>query len=292
MNFTAEREGTLLDLLKEKHPESSKTTLRSWVKEGRILVDDRPAKQANAQIKCGQKVELASKRKFPPQGIQILYDDADITVIHKPEGLLSVATDFELENTAHAILKKYYQPRKVFVVHRLDQDTSGVMLFAFNEEAYDSLKKNFENHSIKRNYCAIVENHFKEKKGTWESYLYEDGNYVVWSTQDPTRGKLAITHYEVIGSSKRYSMLDLQLETGKKNQIRVHCSHAGHPVVGDKKYKAETNTIRRLCLHAYSLSFEHPITGKSMTIRSLLPEKFYQMVKPQRPIICTPTKSG
>ncbi|MEM1282782.1 MAG: RluA family pseudouridine synthase [Chlamydiota bacterium] len=291
MKFTADRDGPLLDLLQEQHPQSSKTTLRSWVKEGRILVDQRPAKKANQEIVSGQQIELGTKKKFLPQGIEVLYDDAHITVIHKPERLLSVSTDFDQENTAHAILKDYYYPKKVFVVHRLDQDTSGVMLFALKEEACEELKKMFEAHSLKRSYTAIVEGHFKEKQGTWKSYLFEDSNYVVHSSQDPKRGKLAITHYQVDGTSKRYSLLDVTLETGKKNQIRVHCSEAGHPIVGDKKYGAETNTIRRLCLHAYALSFEHPVTKKHLTIRSLVPEKFYQLVKPGLKG-CTKTKSG
>lgn len=292
MKFTAERDGTLLDLLHERHPDSSKSTLRSWIKEGRIYIDGRPAKQANQQITIGQQVELGTKKKFLPQGIEVLFDDAHIAVIYKPEKLLSVATDYDQENTAHAILKDYYYPRKVFVVHRLDQDTSGLMLFALKEEACDKLKGMFETHSINRHYCAIVEGHLKSKQGTWESYLFEDDNYFVRTTRDPSKGKKAITHYKVIGTSRRYSMLDVALETGKKNQIRVHCSEAGHPIVGDKKYCAETNTIRRLCLHAYALSFEHPSNGKKLTIRTPVPEKFYQLVKSEGPNLCTPTKSG
>lgn len=278
MKFTAEREGKLLDLLQEQHPDSSKATLRSWIQEGRILINGRLAKQANQLIAAGELIEFTSKKKFLPQGVQILYDDDDIAVIYKPEGLLSVATDFDQEMTAHAILKDHYYPRKVFVVHRLDQETSGAMLFALTEEACEALKKMFEEHLVSRNYCAIVEGHFKEKSGTWRSYLYEDSYYFVHSTDDPEKGKLAITHYQVAGSSRRYTMLDITLETGKKNQIRVHCSQAGHPVVGDKKYKSVTNIIRRLCLHAYALSFAHPITGKPFSIRSPIPERFYQLV--------------
>lgn len=281
MKFNAEHEGKLLELLQEKHPDSSNRTLRSWIEEGRVLVNDRPAKQAGQLITLGQPIELTPKKKFLAQEIQVLYDDPHVVVIHKPEGLLSVATDFDEEATAHAVLKDYYYPRKIFVVHRLDQDTSGVMLFALKEETGKAFETMFAAHSVTRNYCAIVEGHFKEEQGSWRSYLYEDAYYFVRSTSDPEKGKLAITHYEVIGTSKRYSMLNLTLETGKKNQIRVHCSEAGHPVVGDKKYKSETNTIRRLCLHAYSLSFEHPATGKIVTIKSPVPEKFYQLVKPR-----------
>lgn len=292
MKFIAEKDGQLIDQLKEHNPSSSKNTLRSWIREGRISVDGIPAKQANMEISSGQSVALGSRKKFLPLDIEVLFDDAHIVVINKPEGLLSVATDFDQENTVHAVLKDYYHNRKVYVVHRLDQDTSGLMLFAFNEETYETLKKMFETHSIERRYCAIAEEHFDEKEGTWESYLYEDANYFVKSTDDHINGKKAITHYKVVGRSKRYTMLDLILETGRKNQIRVHASEAGHPIVGDKKYGAATNTIRRLCLHAYNLSFKHPQAGKVLSFRSPIPDKFYQLVNVKGSFPCIPTKSG
>lgn len=282
MKFTVQEEGSLLALLEGKSPSTSKNTIRSWIKEKRVFVDGRLCKDAKNTVQVGQAIEVRSRKKFLPQGVEILYDDAYLTVIYKPPGMLSVSTDFEQENTAHQILKDYYPTKKVYVVHRLDQDTSGVMLFALQEETKEELKKMFEKHDIDRRYSAIVEGHFREKEGSFESYLYEDDNYYVRPTKDPSRGKRAVTHYEVIGTSKRYSMLNVRLETGRKNQIRVQLSEHNHPIVGDKKYGALTNTARRLCLHAYTLTFKHPITGKSLSIESPLPDRFYQIVNPKK----------
>ena len=211
------------------------------------------------------------------RGIKIYYEDKHIVVIEKPTGLLSVATDFEMEETAHAILKNHCRPKRVFIVHRLDQDASGVMLFALSEEARDALKLVFEAHDIQRNYAAVVEGSFDLSNGKWESYVYEDANYVVHSSQDPTRGKLAVTHYKVKHASRKYTWLDLTLETGRKNQIRVHCKDAGHPIVGDKKYGAVSNPVKRLCLHAHVLAFDHPVTHQKMHFESPVPESFKQL---------------
>lgn len=270
----------LLDALAKLSPESSRTTLRSWLKEGRVTVDGQVVKIGNTPVHKEQEIALGQKKKIIPGNVHILYEDPHIIVIEKPEGLLSVATAFEKGETAHAILKAAFRPRRVHVVHRLDQDTSGVMIFALTEEARDELKKTFEKHAIERAYSAIVEGILKPAKGTWQSYLYEDGAYVVHPTNDPDKGELAITHFEVVNTSKRHSWIDVRLETGKKNQIRVHCQIAGHPVVGDKKYGAKANPVKRLCLHARLLAFSHPITKKEMRFESPVPEIFYQILKP------------
>lgn len=272
----------LLEILALMAPDSSKSTLRSWLKEGRITVDDVVVKIAATPISKGQKVSIGAKKKFAPGEITILYDDDYLTIIDKPEGLLSVSTETETVKTAYAYLKNYYYPRKVFVIHRLDQGTSGVMVFALQEEVAEKLKEIFEKHDIERRYRAIVEGHVRPKEGTWESYLYEDANYVVHSTKNTAIGKLAITHYKVIAESKKHSLLDLQLETGRKNQIRVQCQDANHPVHGDKKYGAKDNVIYRLCLHAYLLAFKHPVTQKQLSFSSPIPAAFDKIVKQKK----------
>jgi 23S rRNA pseudouridine1911/1915/1917 synthase len=275
MKYTAQSDITLFDALIHLSPESSKTNLRSWLKEGRVTVDGEPVKISASLVRKGQVVALGEKARFTSRGnVRILYEDRHIAVIDKPGGLLSVSTNFETGDTAHAILKDHYKPKRVFVVHRLDQDTSGVMMFALSEEARDKLKETFEKHDIERAYTAIVEGAVNPPKGTWESYLYEDAAYVVHSIEDKEVGKLAITHYEVQYVFKRYTTLVLKLETGRKNQIRVHCKDAGHPIVGDKKYGAKSNPIKRLCLHAHLLAFKHPITNKELRFESKLPEEF------------------
>lgn len=282
MKYIIPEDLSLLDALAYFFPKSSKTSLRSWIKEERVLLDGQLVKNSLTVALKGQELTLTSKKKFAGENTHILYEDAHIVVIDKPSGLLSVSTAFEKGETAHAILKNYYKPKHVHVVHRLDQDTSGVMLFALDADSCERMKKIFEKHDIEREYTAIVEGAMEESEGTWESYLYEDDNYFVHSSENPKDGEKAITHFRTIFKSKSYSVLQLKLETGKKNQIRVHCQIAGHPVVGDKKYGAKTNPLKRLCLHAHTLAFNHPITHKKMRFESNPPSEFGRLVKNQR----------
>lgn len=267
----------LLESLALLSPNSSKNTLRSWIKEGRVQVDRRVIKLPNKEINAGQLVEVGQRKKFIQQDIEILYEDNDLVVIDKPSGLLSVSAAYEKGDTAHAVLKNHFHPKRVLIVHRLDQDTSGVMVFALNETACTGLKKLFAAHDIQREYAAVVEGKMFEGEGTWESYLLEDKNYYVHETDDPDVGEKAITHFKIKKASKKYTWLLLKLETGKKNQIRVHCQAAGHPVVGDRKYGATSNPIKRLCLHAQLLAFKHPITKKDIKCESPIPTEFFDL---------------
>ncbi|WP_075883150.1 RluA family pseudouridine synthase [Candidatus Protochlamydia sp. W-9] len=278
MKLTCQTNLPIFEALTLLSPQSSKNTLRSWIKEGRIEVDGIVVKNNHFEVLEGQVISLNQRKKIVGSGIQILYEDADLAIIYKPSGLLSVATAFEKGETTHALLKAHYKPRKVFVVHRLDQDTSGVMVFAFNEKTCKGLKDLFEVHDISRSYTAIVEGQLLSPSGIWKSYLYEDSQYFVHETEDETYGRLAITHYRTLKTLKKYSLVELTLETGRKNQIRVHCQSAGHPVVGDKKYGAHTNPLKRLCLHAHLLAFKHPISRKIIRIESPIPEEFYRLI--------------
>lgn len=278
MKYIASFDIPLIEALAQLSPQSSKNTLRSWIKEGRVQVNEIPVKNASLTVLKDQVVTVGQRKKIIRPGMPILYEDQDLVVIDKPSGLLSVATAFEKGETVHALLKAHYHPRKVFVVHRLDQDTSGVMVFALNEEACNRLKDLFEVHEIERAYTAIVEGQFSLPAGTWQSYQYEDSQYHVHETEDESKGRLAITHFQRIAPSKRYTWLQLRLETGRKNQIRVHCQSAGHPVVGDKKYGALSNPLKRLCLHAHLLAFQHPFTKKYLRFESPVPEEFYRLV--------------
>lgn len=281
MKYKASQEIRLLDALCQAMPECTKTSLRSWLKLGRILVDGEVVKNGTTIVLPGQTVILAPKEQKVERGLKILYEDRDIVVVEKPTGLLSVSTSFETGDTAHAILKRNYHPNRVGVVHRLDQDTSGVMVFALSERALKGLKEVFAKHEIERKYAAIIEGHLKEKQGTWSAYLIESDNYTVKETKDKAQGKLAITHYKVLGESRHHSFLDVTLETGKKNQIRVHCQLAGVPVAGDKKYGAKGDPLKRLGLHAYYLAFLHPVTGKLVKFDSPIPKSFLRMINPK-----------
>lgn len=277
MKYTVTQEMSLLEALALLSPDSSKTTLRSWLKDERIYVNNEMIKLANHPIMPGYSIEILARKRIIEGNIQIIYEDSHLVVVDKPTGILSVAAAFDTGNTVHAFLKAKYRPRKVYVVHRLDQDTSGVMLFALSEKAYENLKNTFEEHKLERSYIAIVEGHLPKSAGTWESYLYEDSNYVVHSTDDTEKGRLSITHYSVLGTNKNFSWLRLTLETGRKNQIRVHCQDHHCPVVGDKKYGAQTNPIKRVCLHATVLSFLHPITKKRCILNLQLRKTFIKL---------------
>ncbi len=264
MKFVIDKEQTLLEALITMNPDSSKNTLRGWVEKGRALVNGRPLLRCNDLVLKGDKLSLGNRVSFINDEIKVIYEDKHLIVIDKPEGLLSVSTDYSDDSNVHRILKNRFN-KKVFPVHRLDRETSGVMVFAYSELAKEHLKKLFYHHEITREYIAIVEGHLQKKKGTWESHLKEDPTYRVKS--DPL-GKLAITHYEVISESRHLTTLRVTLETGRKNQIRVHCSEAGNPIVGDKKYGSTRNSLGRMGLHAQKLGFVHPETGKKMLFES------------------------
>ena len=279
MKTIAKQKTFVLELLKELAPDSSNNTLRSWIEKGRVQVEGKVINRSNHLVLGGQEVAVGPRVQFARGDIKILFEDEHLVVLEKPEGLLSVATDFHDEYTAHMILKRRRHPGRVFPVHRLDRETSGVMIFAYTEAARDSLKEQFENRSIEKIYMAIVQGKVLEQKGTWESFLEENGNYFVSSTRSEDRGKLAITYYDVVAQNSRCTCLKLKLQTGRKNQLRVHCSESGFPIIGDKKYGSLSNPIKRLCLHAQSVAFNHPALGKRMHFEVPLPEEFQRLIK-------------
>ncbi len=265
MKLIVTTEKSAFDALAALAPGASKTSMRSWLASGRVLLNGAPVKKGAQTVTPGDTISLTPKHKAAT--LKILFQDEHIVVIDKPAGLLSVSTHYETKKTAHAYLKELHRPNMVYPVHRLDRETSGVMLFALSSEARDRLKDVFEKHGIKREYEAIVEGHFDAPKGRLESLLVEDANYRVHS--HPTQGKKAVTHYEVLSERKQTSHVKFTLETGRKNQIRVHCQDAGHPILGDKKYGGRMKS-RRLQLHAAHLAFKHPITGKKLNFHSPL----------------------
>lgn len=266
---------SLMETLVKMAPDSSKTTLRSWIKEGRITVNDSVATDSSLMVSPGQIVALGVKKCMIGGGIQIYYEDPHIVVIEKPSKLLSVATAAETEKTAQSYLRDRF--KRVYAVHRLDRGTSGVMLFALTDEARHLLNDMFEKHDLQRCYTGIIEGKLNSSSGTWQSYLYEDDQYKVHSSASSERGVLAKTHYEVQSSSKKYSLIHFTLETGKKNQIRVHCQEAQHPLAGDKKYGAISDPLNRLCLHAHMLAFQHPMTHKLLRFHSPAPSEFQKL---------------
>lgn len=209
--------------------------------------------------------------------LDIIYEDKFIIVVNKPSKLLTVATDKEREKTLfHKVMeyeKKKNKHNKVFIVHRLDQDTSGLIIFAKNEHIKHLLQDNWD--KVKRKYIAVVEGKVIKKSETIKSYLKENNRFITYSTN--YGGKLAITKYSLLKTSKSYSLLDIEIYTGRKNQIRVQLNDIGHPIIGDKKYGAKTNPLGRLGLHAYLLEFTHPVTKEYLKLESKYPEVFTNM---------------
>ncbi len=265
----------LLEALVLMCPESSKNTLRSWIEKERIFVNGKLVTKPMHPLVKGDEVSLGKRSLILYKGIKVLYEDKHLIVVDKPEGLLSVATQFEECLTTHCIIKRRFNTQRVYPVHRLDRETSGVMVFAYTELARDYLKEKFRLHDITREYVAVVEGSFEKDKGTWQSYLLEDeATYYVQSVA-PEKGRLATTHYEVVSRSRQYTTLRVTLETGRKNQIRVHCKDAGHSIAGDKKYGSTKNPLNRLGLHAHKLGFIHPETNKPLLFESPIPPNFF-----------------
>lgn len=214
--------------------------------------------------------------------MDILYEDKELLVINKPSGLLTIATEKEKWNTlyhqAREYVKKQNPKNKIFIVHRLDKDTSGIVVFAKSEKLKKELQNDWENLAKTREYIALLCGIPKNKKGAIKSYLKESKTLQVYSTND-TSGKLAITNYEVLVSNKEYSLVRINILTGRKNQIRVAMSDLNCPIAGDKKYNAKKNPFRRLCLHASTLELVHPITKKVYVFESRYPvifDKFFE----------------
>lgn len=221
-------------------------------------------------------------KKYQPRGFDILHEDIDIIVGNKSPGALTVAAKWNADDTIHSALNQWVRkgnPRSnksVFVVHRLDQATSGVLIFAKSEEVQHFLKDNWK--STVKNYFTIVHGKMPQKKGTIQSYLEEDENYVVHSSQDAEKGKLAITEYEVLKETDQFSLLKINLLTGKKNQIRVHLAGEGHPIVGDAKYGKGGSKYKDLCLHSAVLEITHPFNKKRLRFTAPVPAYFQKIV--------------
>jgi tRNA pseudouridine32 synthase/23S rRNA pseudouridine746 synthase/23S rRNA pseudouridine1911/1915/1917 synthase len=222
-------------------------------------------------------------KRYQPKGLTILYEDRDIIVVDKVNGLLTVSSEKVKDKTAYYLLTEYVRKgnqkskRRLFIVHRLDRDTSGVIVFAKNEKAKRYLQEEWQNFSKK--YYALVHGTMPQKEGIITSYLAENSIHRMYSVTDPEKGKLAKTGYKVIRESTKYSLLEIDLLTGRKNQIRVHLADKGCTVAGDKKYGVNEKGIKRLMLHAASLTITHPFSKEKMTFTTKVPAYFESLMK-------------
>jgi 23S rRNA pseudouridine1911/1915/1917 synthase len=278
MNHLISKDASLLEALVTFYPDSSKRTLQQWIKFGRVTVDGKTMNRANEKVLNGQSLSLSQKETTRiVNGIKILYEDRYMIVIDKPANLLSVASEDPESVNALFLLRQAYKSQGIYAVHRLDQKTTGVLLFARGKEAEAYFDALFEKHELTRQYLGIVEGQMSQNEGTWENHLMEKENFDVHVTSND-RGKLAITHFKVLHRSKQWSYVRFQLETGRKHQIRVQCKEAGHPIAGDVRYGAILNPLGRLGLHAFLLGFIHPFTGKEMKFISPLPRAFAKLI--------------
>ena len=277
MKYNVTQEGTLIDFLLE-NTKKKRNDVKNLLKYENIAVDGHIETYHAYLLKVGQIVEISPKKSDFP--LEIIYEDQEIIVVNKPCGLLSEQTNNESQKTAYYIVKQYLAKKKenIFLVHRLDQYTSGLLMFVKTKKLYDLLTKDW-NHYVKiRGYIAIVEGQMPKIKDTIENYLAESKSQNVYIANSEI-GKKAITHYHQIKTNKKYSMLEVYLDTGRKNQIRVHLSSLHHPIVGDNKYGAKTNPLKRLGLHAHELMFKHPISYEEKHFICKTPECFDNLFK-------------
>lgn len=277
---------TLLPFLIESMPQRKRTSIKELLKHNQVAINNIPTTQFDSEIHPGDIVKVNLTREFRlfyHRRIKLVYEDDDIIVVNKGYGLLSMGTDRVKDGTAYSIVRDYIKwqdPRnKLFIVHRLDRDTSGLMMFAKNEQAKETMQHNWNNMVLNRKYLAVVEGKVEQENGSVRSYLAETSQYEVYSTQNPNEGQLAVTRYRTLKCKNGYSLLEVELDTGRKNQIRVHMKDIGHPIAGDRKYGAKSSPIHRLALHAQTLRFVHPTTRREMNFETPIPTSFASMVK-------------
>lgn len=274
----------LLKFLITQMPDKGRNSIKSLLAHRQISVDSKVTTLYNQPLEVGQQVIVSGLKvleEIQPQGLRIVFEDPYIIVIEKQAGMLSIATALEKEHTAYNILSEHVKKRdsknRIFVVHRLDRETSGVMMFAKSEEVKEALQNAWKEVVLERSYIVVVEGFVSKDQGTITSWLKENKALCMYSSRTPNDGQKAVTHYQVLKKNNSYSLLEVKLETGRKNQIRVHMQDIGHSVIGDKKYGGSKSPINRLGLHAQVLTFQHPISGEEVRFESQIPKGFLNL---------------
>ena len=280
--YTIDDPCQLLPFMMEKLAPKSRTEIKSYLQHGNVKHNGQVTTQFDEQLQHGDEILINFTRPFAQlksRMARVLYEDNDIVVIEKKSGLLTVATGpNKREKTAQQIVDDYVYAEDgyshAYVCHRLDQYTSGILIFAKNSYVQQMFRDSWTTYVVERMYLAIVEGCPRKPEGEVRSYLAEISAMKVYSTNNPEEGKLSVTRYKVIKTVGDYSQVDIQLLTGRKNQIRVHMSDMGCPIAGDKKYGAKTNPCGRLMLHNYALQFFHPITRENLRFELPIPSDF------------------
>ena len=281
--FKVHEDCELLEFLLSKYPKLSRNAVKSLLSNHQVSVDGAPVSQYNLQLTKEDTVIVSKTRisKKVRKDLPIIFENDELIAINKPSGLLSIASDREKGRTAYRMVSDYVQQKdkhnRIYVVHRLDEDTSGVLVFAKNPRTKEVLQKDWNDIVRKRGYYAIVEGKMEKDEDTFTDYLKENSLNLMYVTNDRKNGKKCVTHYKVMKSNKNYSLLDVDIDSGRKNQIRVQLGHRNHYVIGDDKYGQPSNPLKRLGLHAYNLTFVHPISKKVYEFKAPMPAEFEKL---------------
>ena len=280
LTFNVLKEAVLIDFIMEKMHGISRNRAKALITNRVVLVNNTITTHPLAELQPGAVVQLdrsKHKRAFHSKDLDIVYEDPYLLVIDKHPGLLSMSNNTR-QLTAQAVLNRYLEKgggrNTAHIVHRLDRDTSGLMVYAKDVQTQQALVDCWQELVTDRRYIALVEGELEKQRGCVRSWLTEDKRFITHSSPTDNGGKYAVTHYNVMASSNGYSLVECVLETGRKNQIRVHMADLGHSVVGDAKYGSENDPMRRLGLHAYMLCFVHPVTGKRLRFETPVPACF------------------
>jgi 23S rRNA pseudouridine1911/1915/1917 synthase len=264
----------------------SRNNIKSLLKNKKVIVDGAVVTQFDYMLRPKQVVSISKYpmiQKSLQSSLDIVYEDDDLIVINKPAGLLTVGTDKEIGETAYRMVMDYvrtdHRKGELYIVHRLDRDTSGLLIFSKNYQLREALQDDWNKLVKYRGYYALVQGNLKNKKDTLKHYLKENTLHMVYVSTNSHEAQEAITHYSVIKESKQHSLLEMKIDTGRKNQIRVQMDYIGHPVLGDKKYGKPDDPLKRLGLHAYRLEFTHPLTQKYFKFETRLPPIFMKLFK-------------
>jgi 23S rRNA pseudouridine1911/1915/1917 synthase len=277
----------LLPFLFTAYADVKRTKVRQWLKFGGILVNGVPTTRFNTALQPGDVISVrtekaAREENLLPPGMKIIHEDPEIIIIHKPENLLTIASEAEREETAYAYLTDYVKRGRrdtrdrIWIVHRLDRETSGLMVFARTSDTKEALQTGWD--QAEKCYLAVVEGLMSDNEGTLHSFLDENSPYKVYPGPQSERTREAITHYRVLKRAFNRSLVSLTLETGRRHQIRVQLAAIGHPIIGDEKYEAQTDPAKRLGLHSHTLKFTHPVTSAPMSFESPLPLELVRLV--------------
>ena len=277
-------EKQLLQQLQIAFPEISRTRLKQYLQNGRVLVNGKSVTQFDHMLHPGDTIDIGQSQPralFPQNsGIRLVYEDRHLVVIDKQEGILSMATSHH-SLCVKTVLDNYFERSRqrchAHLVHRLDRETSGLMIFAKSRTVQQLFEQDWKGFVYDRRYVAVALGHIQDDEGTIRSWLKDNRQYVTYSSPVDNGGKLAVTHYRVLQRGAENTLVEARLDTGRKNQIRVHLRDLGHPVVGDNKYGLQSKA-HRLCLHAYRLHFVHPVTGERLQFDTPIPKEFLNVL--------------